>query len=79
MSPEEVRRLRWRARRGLLELDIVLGRFVDAHYRTLGDAERQAFEIFLDMPDSVLWDMIAGRREAEPSEQQALLERIRAA
>ncbi len=79
MSPEELRRLRWRARRGLLELDIVLGRFVDAHYSTLDDTERQAFEILLDMPDNVLWDMIAGRREAEPSEQQALLERIRAA
>ena len=71
-------RVRWRARRGLLELDIVLGRFIEAHYAQLDDAGRQAFEVLLDMPDNPLWDMIAGRLEAVPGEQQALLEKIRA-
>ena len=70
-------RVRWRARRGLLELDIVLGRFIEAHYAQLDDAGRQAFEVLLDMPDNPLWDMIAGRLEATPGEQQALLEKIR--
>jgi antitoxin CptB len=74
-----IRRLRWRARRGLLELDIVLGRFIDAHYARLDDAERLAFEALLDMPDNPLWDMIAGKQEAAHGEQQALLEKIRAA
>jgi antitoxin CptB len=72
-------RLRWRARRGLLELDIVLGRFIEAHYAQLDEAGRQAFEVLLDMPDNPLWDMVAGRQEAAPGEQQALLEKIRAA
>ena len=76
-------RVRWRARRGLLELDIVLGRFIEAHYGQLDDAEKQAFETLLDMPDNPLWDMIAGRaelgaQEAMQGEQQALLEKIRA-
>ena len=77
-SPE-LRRMRWRARRGLLELDIVLGRFIGAYYAQLDDAGRQAFEVLLDMPDNPLWDMISGRREALPGEQQALLEKIRTA
>ena len=72
------KRVRWRARRGLLELDIVLGRFIEAHYAQLDEAGRQTFEVLLDMPDNPLWDMIAGRMEAAAVEQQALLEKIRA-
>ncbi len=75
---KEVERVRWRCRRGLLELDIVLGRFVGQHYARLDEAQRAAFDALLDMPDTVLWDMITGRQEATQSEQQALLEKIRA-
>ena len=71
-------RVRWRCRRGLLELDILLGRFVAAHYAQLDEAEKHTFDALLDMPDNPLWDMIAGRQEAAFSEQQALLEKIRA-
>ena len=71
-------RMRWRCRRGLLELDIVLGRFVERHYAMLDETERNAFDALLDMPDNPLWDMIAGKTEAAPGEQQALLEKIRA-
>ena len=74
---KNLERVRWRARRGLLELDIVLGRFIEAHYEHLDEAGKQAFEALLDMPDNPLWDMIAGRAEATHGEQQALLEKIR--
>ena len=77
-DPAVLKRVRWRARRGLLELDIVLGRFIEAHYAQLDEAGRHAFEALLDMPDNPLWDMIAGRQEAGQGEQQALLEKIRA-
>jgi len=80
---KNMERIRWRSRRGLLELDIVLGRFIDTHYMLLNEKEKQVFEALLDMPDNPLWDMIAGRaergaQEAAPGEQQALLEKIRA-
>ena len=75
---KNLERVRWRCRRGLLELDIVLGRFVGQHYAGLNEAQRAAFDALLDMPDTVLWDVIAGRQEATQSEQQALLEKIRA-
>jgi len=79
MTPDHVsmERLRWRCRRGLLELDIVLGRFIETQYHRLGDTEKMLFEVMLDMPDNPLWDMIAGRTDAENNEQQALLELIR--
>ncbi|MEO8331305.1 MAG: succinate dehydrogenase assembly factor 2 [Gallionella sp.] len=81
---KNIERVRWRSRRGLLELDIVLGRFIEKYYAQLDEAERLAFEELLDMPDNPLWDMIAGRaergaQEATSGVQQALLEKIRAA
>ena len=75
---KHLERVRWRARRGLLELDIVLGRFIEAHYAQLDETGRQTFEALLDMPDNPLWDMISGRLEAVSGEQQTLLEKIRA-
>ena len=76
---KELERVRWRSRRGLLELDIVLGRFIETYYARLDQTERQIFEEMLDMPDNPLWDMIAGRQDATQGDQQALLEKIRAA
>ncbi len=76
-DPVLMQRMRWRCRRGLLELDIVLGRFVETHYAGLDEHGRRVFETLLDLPDSVLWGMIAGLRDAEQAEQQALLKKIR--
>jgi antitoxin CptB len=76
---KNLERVRWRSRRGLLELDIVLERFVNTHYLQLSLDEQEAFEVLLDMPDTPLWDMIAGRQEAAQNGQRALLEKIRSA
>ena len=75
---KNLERIRWRSRRGLLELDIVLGRFIEQEYAQLDETGQRVFEEFLDMPDNPLWDMIAGRQQATTGEQQALLEKIRA-
>ena len=76
---KELERVRWRCRRGLLELDIVLGRFVEQYYADLDEQQQVAFDVLLDMPDNTLWDMITGR-ETPPLEnrQLCLLERLRA-
>jgi len=65
-------RLRWRCRRGLLELDIVLGRFIEQYYAELDETQRLAFNVLLDMPDTELWDMVAGKREAMQNERGVL-------
>jgi|CXWL01.1.fsa_nt_gi very-short-patch-repair endonuclease/succinate dehydrogenase flavin-adding protein (antitoxin of CptAB toxin-antitoxin module) len=74
---KSIERVRWRSRRGLLELDIVLGRFIESYYLQLNESELQAFEELLDMPDNSLWDMIAGKQAAVQSNHQALLEKIK--
>lgn len=76
----EIERVRWRCRRGMLELDIVLARFVENHYAALDEAGREAFDGLLDMPDAALWDIITGKGNAPLADSQlAVLELIRAA
>lgn len=48
-------RLRWRCRRGLLELDLVLGTFLETSYSVLSKEEKQAFEVLLYCSDLELW------------------------
>ena len=61
MTDEEIRRLSWRCRRGLLELDIVLQRFSENHLATLTKSELLAFESLLDLPDNEFLDVVTSR------------------
>ncbi|MDI1298966.1 succinate dehydrogenase assembly factor 2 [Methylotenera sp.] len=61
MTDEEVRRLSWRCRRGLLELDIVLQRFSEKHLATLTQSELLAFDSLLDLPDNEFLDVVTSR------------------
>jgi antitoxin CptB len=56
----EERRARWHCRRGMLELDLVLNRFMDRHYGSLNAAQRRAFDELLELQDHELWEVIAG-------------------
>lgn len=76
---KNIERIRWRCRRGLLELDIVLECFVSKHYAGLDAAEKVAFDALLDSPDTLLWDMITARQDAVCALQQAVLQKIKAA
>lgn len=60
-----MRRLRWRARRGLLENDIVLERYFAARPDGLSDDEVRGLDILLDLTDPELLDLILGRAEPE--------------
>ncbi len=63
LDPVALERVRWRCRRGLLELDIVLGRFMEQRYASMNNAERVVFDELLDYPDTMLWDVITGIKE----------------
>ncbi len=68
---EELRRLRWRCRRGMLELDIVLQRFLDQGYTGLDEHQRQAFTDLLELPDNTL---LAYLNKQEQPEDARLLD-----
>ena len=56
-------RLRWSCRRGLLELDLVLQRFLKEEYPLLGDKQKQTFSRLLGLPDNDLLDLAMGRAD----------------
>ncbi len=76
---KELERARWRCRRGLLELDIVLQRFMDKYYTQLNEIELQQFTTLLDLPDNDLWDMIATRKEPEDGSLLSVLRLLQTA
>ena len=57
----EADRIRWQCRRGLLELDLVLAKFLDCHLETLSPVRLAAFKRLLDYPDNDLWDLVSGK------------------
>ena len=76
LSEAELNRLRWRSRRGMLELDLLLTPFFDEVFLTLPDEEQRAFVKLLeqDDPDLLLWFS----RSGAPTDPQLakLVERI---
>ena len=73
----EFDRIRWRCRRGLLELDLVLQQFLEHRFDALDAAERRLFDELLDTPDNDLLDMALGRMEPAPR-YRAVVEMLRA-
>jgi antitoxin CptB len=76
ISATELNRMRWAARRGMLELDLVLEPFVTGCYSTLGERDRQRFAQLLLCEDQELfgWFLRKGR-PADP-ELAAIVEQI---
>lgn len=68
-------RLKWKCRRGLLELDLVLERVLTA----LGDDEVPALDALLELPDNDLWDIVCGRSDPYDPHLTAIVARLRAA
>ena len=64
-DPVKRARLRWRGRRGLLENDLLLTRFLDKHEETLTDEEVEAFSILLELPDNDLLNLLLARKEPD--------------
>lgn len=58
-------RLRWRARRGLLENDLIITRFLDAHELELTDNDVSALSLLFEMGDNDLLDILLARTEVE--------------
>ena len=82
-DPANRARLRWRSRRGLLENDIILTRFLDAQEESLSDDDVDALTRLLDLADNPLMDLILARAEPEGDVDlphvHALLARLRQA
>ena len=72
MNETENNRLKWKCRRGLLELDIILERYLAKHPRD------GALSELLDLADNDLWDVVARGSEAYPTHLRDVVARLRA-
>ncbi|HLT44025.1 MAG TPA: succinate dehydrogenase assembly factor 2 [Luteimonas sp.] len=73
----ELRRIRWRCRRGMRELDQLLERWLDRGWAAASDAERGVFLRLLDCEDDRLWRWFMGHEAADDAQLDALVQRIR--
>ena len=73
-----LQRLKWRSRRGLLELDLVFDRFWAGAGRTMTDGDMQAMERLLALPDNDLLDLVMGRTESADGQLRELVAKLRA-
>jgi antitoxin CptB len=76
MAAEEGR-LRWRCRRGMKELDILLARYMDQRFCTAPLTEQEAFKHLLEIQDPVIYAYCLGS-ERPPEHLAVLIERITA-
>jgi antitoxin CptB len=70
-------RLRWRCRRGMRELDVMLTRYLDRVWPTAPAAERAAFVQLVDMQDPDLFGYLVGRTTPAEEQQRAVIDCIR--
>ena len=68
----DLNRLKWKCRRGLLELDILLTRFLEQN-------DVQGLDELLDLPDNDLLDIVMGRSNSFQPHLKDLVARLRAA
>ena len=66
------RKLHWKCRRGLLELDLVLNKYLE---KVPYDVE---LEEFLELQDNDLWDIVSGRSDRFDARHGGIVARLRA-
>lgn len=66
-----IRRMEWRCRRGMLEMDLLFVDFVSRYLPSLNSAQIAALDQLLDLPDNELWNLVSG---ADDSADAAALE-----
>jgi antitoxin CptB len=74
----DLAKVRWRARRGMRELDDVLQSFVDREAASLPPAELACFAQILELPDPELFAYLTARSAPRDPDIARLIERIRA-
>lgn len=70
-------RLRWACRRGMLELDVLLGNFLEERYDSLSLEEKKDFIALLNEPDPELFAWIMGHEEPKNLKYKHITDMVR--
>lgn len=78
LSDVEMKRLRWRCtHRAQLEMDLLLGHFLDKHFAAWNPERQAAFASLAEMEDVALWPLVIGKRECPDPVQAEILAMMR--
>lgn len=69
-------RLRWHCRRGMLELDLILGPFLEQQFPSLIEEEQAAFAKLLASPDQYLYDWLVAKNSVPELTLRPIVKRI---
>ena len=69
--------MRWRCRRGVRELDVLLTEFLDNQYQGLDQQEKMMFNHLLEVQDPTIMAWLFGHEEAPNAGMAGLLDKIR--
>ncbi|MDP6694351.1 MAG: succinate dehydrogenase assembly factor 2 [Gammaproteobacteria bacterium] len=76
MTDTELAKLRWRCRRGMRELDMLLLDYLDRHYGAADATEQGAFEKLLTVPDPEILALLTGQSKADDEALRNVIERL---
>ena len=68
VADDEINRMRWAARRGMLELDLVLEPFVQWRYAALAEGDRARFQRLMRCEDQDLFAWFLRREQPDDPE-----------
>lgn len=70
------KQLVWRCRRGVRELDVLFGRFLESEYPQLSKPQKVAFERMLEVQDPIIMDWLFSKSRPDDSELEMLVKRL---
>lgn len=73
---DQERRLQWRCRRGLKELDVIMGPFMDEHYRELTPDDKVLFVRLVDCEDMDLFNWFMRQDKPVDPELERMIDLI---
>jgi antitoxin CptB len=72
----QLKRLRWRCRRGMRELDQLLVRWLDREWERSSEEDRAVFLRLLDCEDDRLWRWFLGHETPPDAALRSIVQRI---
>ncbi|NOZ10943.1 MAG: succinate dehydrogenase assembly factor 2 [Gammaproteobacteria bacterium] len=75
-DPTELRRIKWRCRRGMLELDIMLQGFFEQRFQALDSQQQQMFTRLLDYPDQSLLEWLSTHPDNADKDVKDIVEQL---
>lgn len=76
IDTQELNRMRWAARRGMLELDLLLEPFAATQYARLGASDRRSFQRLMTCEDQELFAWLLQRGQPHDQELAGIVQQI---